>query len=547
MQDKNKSKKELLKELIKLRQGIAEIEQSEIMRKKEEEELSEYRENLEKLVKQRTSQLTKMNKQLKLELEERKKAEQAMQESIKMYKTLAETSFDAVAVHKLNADVEVLDISSQMLELLGLESTDDIIGESGYVVIAPEDQKKARIVHQKILDQGFVRNVELNFLKKDGTHFVGEINATLVKDANGKPKRLVGATRDITERKEMEEKLKQYSKQLEQRVKERTSELRVAQKEVESLRKQIKQSKSYPEILGNSPKMLQVIDLVHQVASTNSTVLIYGETGSGKDLIARAIHFNSHRKNGAFVIVNCAALPEHLIESELFGYVKGAFTGATRDKKGFFGVAHKGTIFLNEIGEMPLEFQAKLLQVLESQQINPLGQSISITIDVRIISASNIDLEEAVNKGRFRKDLFYRLNILPIKVPPLRERKEDIPLLAKHFLDKYCASMGKQITNISREAMNMLCNYTYPGNVRELENIIQQSLIMAPGSTILPQHLPEKMRAIKSAIKPHRLAKVDKEEIEEIINRCGGNLTKAAKKLGVHRITLWRKLKKLGI
>ena len=347
-------------------------------------------------------------------------------------------------------------------------------------------------------------------------------------------------TRDITKRKKMEQ-------QLEQMVKKRTRELQESQKKVKILRKQIQQSQRYPEIIGNSPEILQVIDLAHQVAHTNSTVLIYGETGSGKDLIAKAIHHNSPRREAPFVIVNCAALPEHLIESELFGYVKGAFTGANQDKKGFFEEADRGTIFLNEVGEIPLKVQVKLLQVLENQQMHRLGESKNIKVDVRIIAATNRDLRESVRQGHFREDLFYRLNVLPIEVPPLREREQDIPLLVKRFLDKYCLAMNKQITDISQEAMDMLYDYPYPGNVRELENIIQRSIIMAQGSTILLQHLPKELKESKFIPVPESLAEMEKKTIEATIQQCKGKLKQAARKLGIHRSTLWRKMKKLGI
>jgi two-component system response regulator HydG len=245
--------------------------------------------------------------------------------------------------------------------------------------------------------------------------------------------------------------------------------------------------------------------------------------------------------------INCAALPEHLIESELFGYVKGAFTGANQNKQGLFEEAHKGTIFLNEIGDIPLRLQGKLLDALENQRIRRLGQSKSITVDVRIIAASNIDLEKAVNDGRFREDLFYRLNVLPIKVPPLRERKDDIPFLIKHFLDRHCPLMNKNITEIAQEAMDILLSYPYPGNVRELENIIQHSIIMIKGSILIPEYLPEKLKRVKSYEESNNLADMERKMIETALHDCQGHFSRAAKKLGIHRTTLWRKIKQLGV
>jgi PAS domain S-box-containing protein len=492
MHKNHKTKSELLKELAKLRQRVDELKKSE---------------------------------------KELKKAKETLRESEEMYKALLGTSFDSIAIHKI--DSEILEISGRSIKMLGFKSANELIGKSGLFVIAPEDHEKANMIHQKILDEGFVRNVELTFQKKNGMHFYAEINATLIKDSKGNPKGIIGATRDITERKKAEKLLRESEKNL--------------QKEVRNLRQQIQKNKSYPEIIGSSPKILKLIDLVNQIARTNSTVLIYGETGSGKDLIAKAIHYSSPRKNAPFLAINCAALPEQLVESELFGYVKGAFTGATQDKKGLFEDADKGTLFLNEVGEIPLRLQAKLLQVLENQQIRRLGQSKNIKIDVRIIAASNINLEEAANNGTFRKDLFFRLNVLPITIPPLRERKDDIPLLAKHFLDRYCPLMNKQIKNISQEAMDLLCNYPYPGNVREMENIIQHSIVISKGSTIIPQDLPESLRKSKSIPTPESLADMEKRTIVATIQECNGKLNCVAKKLGIHRSTLWRKMKRFGI
>jgi PAS domain S-box-containing protein len=462
------------------------------------------------------------------DITDRKKAEQTLRESEELYKKLLKTSPDIAALSNLEGII--IDASERTGELLRYKNYSDIIGEDGFNHIAPEDHQKVRLTMQRILTEGFVSNVELKIIRKDGTRFIGEANATLLKDARGKAKAFLYTIRDITQRKKVEKELTQ---------------------EVKKLRKQIKQSKSYPDIIGNSPQILKVIDMIHQIAHIDSTVLIYGETGCGKDLIARAIHFNSSRNEAPFLTINCAALPEHLIESELFGYAKGAFTGANQDKKGLFEEANKGTILLNEIGEIPLKLQAKLLEVLEGQCIRRLGDSKSINVDVRILAATNRNLKEEIKKQQFREDLFYRLNVLPITIPPLRERKEDIPLLVKHFLDKYCPFMDKKIENIAQDAMDMLCNYSYPGNVRELENIIQRSLLMVRGSTLMEQHLPEELKEIPSIAAPDNLsesvADTEKKMIETMIEKCGGNLTRTAHKLGISRVTLWRKIKKFDI
>jgi PAS domain S-box-containing protein len=479
------------------------------------------------------------------DITERKKAEEALRESEELYRKLVKTSPDIVAVSDLEGIIT--DVSEQTIKLFGYKSADELIGQNGFNLIAPESRQKVIKDSRGVLKGKFTINREYIAVRKDGSRFIIETSGAIVKDAHGMPKAFISTSRDITERKRMEEELKKYREHLEQLVEERTRELTNAKKEVKILRKQIQQSKKYPEIIGNSPKILHIIDLVQQVARTNSTVLICGETGSGKDLIAKAIHYNSPRKEAPFLAINCAALPEQLIESELFGYVKGAFTGATQDKKGLFEEADKGTIFLNEIGEMPHKVQAKLLQVLENQEIRPLGQSTCIRVNVRIIAASNMDLEEAMRIRTFREDLFYRLNVLSIKIPPLRERKEDIPILAKHFLDKYCLPMNRQINDISPEAMDLLCSYSYPGNVRELENILQHCIVISKGSTIFSQDLPENLRKSKSIPAPESLADIEKRTIITTIQKCDGKLNCVAKKLGIHRSTLWRKMKRFGI
>jgi formate hydrogenlyase transcriptional activator len=493
-------------------------------RKHSERELKKYRKHLEKLVENRTKELEKINEQLKNELVERKQAEER-------YKKLVITSPDAVAVHGLNG--YIIEVSHKWLKMWGYQKAEEVIGKNGFEFIAPESWEIARKNLSRLLKKGLARTVEMTMLRKDGTRFIGELNGSLIEDASGKAIAIMATTRDITERKRMENALKESRKNL--------------QKEVKTLRRQIQKSKSYTKIIGNSSSILKVIDLIQQVARTNSTVLITGETGSGKDLIAQVIHSISSRSNSPFLEVNCGALPEHLIESELFGYVKGAFTGALQNKIGLFEEANSGTIYLNEISDLPLRLQAKLLQVLEKQQIRRLGQSKSTKIDVRIIAASNINLDDAVIKNRFRQDLFYRLNVFPIKIPPLRERKEDIPLLVKYFLDKHCLSLNKEITDISKDTMDILCSYDYPGNVRELENIIQRAIIMAQNSIFLPQYLPDKLRGIvKSGIRTN-LAKVEKDMIINVIHQCKGDLDQAAEKLGYSRTTLWRKMRKLDI
>ncbi len=261
------------------------------------------------------------------------------------------------------------------------------------------------------------------------------------------------------------------------------------QNENRLLKKMVKERYHFDNIIGQSPKMLDLYDLLEKVSPTKTNILITGESGTGKELVAKAIHLNSPRRDKPFVTLNCGAIPESLIESELFGHMKGAFTDAIATKKGLFEVADEGTIFLDEISELPLLMQVKLLRVLQDKEFKRVGGTEDIRVDVRIISATNKDLEEEVREKRFREDLFYRLNVIQIKLPPLRERREDIPLLAEHFLKKYSTELNKNITKISPEALQILLQYDYPGNVRELQNIIERAVALETGIELSSKNL----------------------------------------------------------
>ncbi len=259
------------------------------------------------------------------------------------------------------------------------------------------------------------------------------------------------------------------------------------------LRRELEQRYTFSNIIGRSPKMQTIFKIVERVARTHSTVLIEGESGTGKELIARAIHFSSSRSEGRFLSVNCGALPEALLESELFGHERGSFTGAVKDKKGLFQEADGGTLFLDEIGEMPLAMQVKLLRALQEKTVRRVGGSREIPFDARIIAATNKDLQKRVEAGEFREDLFYRINVIPVELPPLRSRREDIPLLVSHFLSKYSDEMGFESSEISVEAMRALESYDWPGNVRELENTIERTLALSSGETLGVRDLPPKL------------------------------------------------------
>jgi DNA-binding NtrC family response regulator len=323
-------------------------------------------------------------------------------------------------------------------------------------------------------------------------------------------------------------------------------------RENENLRHQIAERYGLPGIIAYSAQMRRVLDLVVRVAPTDATVLIRGESGSGKELIAKAVHHASARAHGPFVAVNCGAIPETLLESELFGHVKGAFTGATGARQGLFEEAHGGTLFLDEIGEMTPSLQVKLLRTLQDGEIRPVGATQPITVDVRVLAATHRDLELMIQEGTFREDLFYRLNVIALMLPPLRERREDIPVLAQHFLDRHGSKLGRQ-RRLSSDALDRLLAYPWPGNVRELENAMERTAILSRGETVGSEDLPPHVAAGTSlgrapALPPQQtLAELERLYILQTLERYGWNHSRAAEALGIGRTTLWRKLKDYGL
>ena len=325
------------------------------------------------------------------------------------------------------------------------------------------------------------------------------------------------------------------------------------QSEVLRLRAELETTYSFGEMIGKSQKMQDVIALIQRAVESNITVLIQGESGTGKELVARAIHFNSPRKAGPFITVNCAAIPETLIESELFGYERGAFTGASGRRIGQFEQANGGTILLDEIGDMQLGLQAKLLRVIQERQIQRVGGTTNIPIDIRILAATNQDLEGLVKVGNFREDLFYRIAAFPLVIPPLRARREDIPLLANYFLEKYAQSAEKSVRAISAGALQLLMQYDFPGNVRELENVIERAVLLETTDLLQPNNLSEQILstissqgaattpAAPTAILP--LATVEQQALVHALEKTNNNITKTAQALGINRSTLYRKLK----
>ncbi|MBI1925773.1 sigma 54-interacting transcriptional regulator [Candidatus Poribacteria bacterium] len=293
----------------------------------------------------------------------------------------------------------------------------------------------------------------------------------------------------------------------------------------------------FPTLIGQSRQIRDVCRLIGLVAQTDTTVLVQGESGTGKELVAQAIHFHSHRARGPLITVNCAALTETLLESELFGHKKGAFTGAIQDRKGRFKLADGGTIILDEVGSMSLSGQAKLLRVLQEKEFEPVGESLTVSVDVRVIAITNADLVRAINEGRFREDLYYRLNAFPIHLPPLRERKVDIPLLARHFLKTYTISLKKQVEEIDLEAVSMLMDYSWPGNVRELENTVEYAVILEKGEVLKRSSLPDKLRYenVQNGSLKHRLELAEKQIILEALSKANWVKNQAANLLGIDR------------
>jgi DNA-binding NtrC family response regulator len=334
----------------------------------------------------------------------------------------------------------------------------------------------------------------------------------------------------------------------------RALERRALHREVRYLRDELARHEGFDQLVGRSPAMRRVYEIVRQIADTTATVLITGESGTGKELIARAIHRQGGRRDRPFVAVNCAALPAELLESELFGHERGAFTGAHARKLGKFEMAHTGTLLLDEVGSLRLDLQPKLLRVLQEREIERVGGSRAIGIDVRIIAATNADLRQAVAAGRFREDLFYRLHVVPIAVPPLRHRREDVAPLARHFMAKYARQFGKTVTDLSPGALGALERYHWPGNVRELENIVARSVALASEPTVQLDQIP-----LDVALAPAEATAEDQLNLREArhdverllilraLDRAGGNQTVAARLLGMHRNTLLVKLAQLGL
>ncbi|RJP22126.1 MAG: PAS domain-containing protein [Candidatus Abyssobacteria bacterium SURF_5] len=320
---------------------------------------------------------------------------------------------------------------------------------------------------------------------------------------------------------------------------------------VEDLRKEIGRKYTFADIISKNHKMQELFDIMPEIAESDSTVLLEGESGTGKELFARAIHSLSHRRKKPMITVNCGALPDTLLESELFGYKAGAFTDAKKDKPGRFALADSGTIFLDEIGDVSPALQVRLLRVLQERIYEPLGSTQSVSANVRVVTATNKDLTQLVASGRFRQDLYYRINVVKLSLPPLRKRMEDVPLLVDHLVARFNRLRGKEIAGVSPDTLAILMNHDFQGNVRELENIIEHAFVLCRGNMILPAHLPQYLRpelekAIASPLDLN-FREIEAQFIRNCLQRNNWNRTAAAHELGIHKTTLWRKMKRLGI
>ncbi len=439
-------------------------------------------------------------------------------------------------------NILIVDDDRNLLEVLRMR----LESEQYRVSTAPDEDQARQACAAECFDLAII---DLQLVRQDGITLMEEVHVAnpdlpvIILTAHGSIESAVeamrcGAYTYLTKPFDARELLLQVERALENR--------RLAS-EVNRLKNLLAKRRDFDTIVARSRVMKQVLEIVSHIAPTESTVYIHGESGTGKELIARAIHLASGRREHPFVAVNCAALPETLLESELFGHEKGAFTGAIKTSRGLFVQAHEGTIFLDEIGDMPLSIQAKLLRVLQERQFHPVGAEAPVQVDVRVIVATNKDLEEGVRQGSFREDLYYRIHVIPIVLPPLRERREDIPMLAGHFLKKHGTAMNKEVKGLTPGAMQRLMLHDWPGNVRELENTIEYAVAMTRDDVILEDLiLPSKFSGSEESVKPFRKARdiFEKNYLVHLLQITNGTVSTAAALAGKHRADFYNLLKK---
>ena len=450
-----------------------------------------------------------------------------LMEIAKYWKTIVDTLQDGLMV--LDPDGNILAMNPAAEKLTGY-SADELVGQNCQTLNCTGCELYGRGPGEQwcsLFVKGKVKAKKCMISQKDRRALHVIKNASVLRDSEGK---MIGAVETLTD----------------------ISEIVRQQQEIETLRKSCRLEDEHHGLLGESPPMRRLFELISNVAQTDAPVLIYGHSGTGKELVARAIHEDSARKDKPFIKVNCAALNENLLESELFGHEKGAYTGADRTRIGRFEAAHEGTIFLDEIGDIPMATQVKLLRVLEEKEIERVGDHKPISVDVRIISATNKDLDKLIDQDLFREDLFFRINVFPLNCPSLSERYEDIPLLVQSFIERNTAKGSKNIVGLTPEAMEALLAYSWPGNVRELRNAIEYSFVLCSGKWIGKEHLPPKIISNGNRFpNKHRQSLASRQDerkkLIDTLRRVDGNQSEAARILGVSRVTVWKRIKKYNI
>jgi two-component system, NtrC family, response regulator HydG len=443
------------------------------------------------------------------------------------WKTVVDTIKEGIII--INRDGIIVSVNKAMSGLLGYEKG-ELIGKPCSVL----NCNMCRVVRDQaghhwcnLFKMGEIRMKRCIMKKKNGEMFHILKNAALLHDAQGN---VIGAVESLTD----------------------IDEIIAKDHQIEEFRRELRSKDGFHGLLGVSPAMTRVFDLLANAAQSDAPVIIYGESGTGKELAAEAIHSSGPRKDKPYIKVNCAALSETLLESELFGHVKGAYTGAYRNREGRFEAAQGGDIFLDEIGDLPISTQVKLLRVLEDKVIERVGDQRPIPINVRIISATHKDLRSLVEKGLFRQDLFFRINVIPIHLPALRDRREDIPLLADAFLRRIRLKSEKAITGVSQDTMEVLMRYDWPGNVRELRSAFEYAFVTCQESLIQPVHLPAQLIEGPRGIpveerKPNNIKEKKKQELMEALQKTRGNQSEAARLLGLSRVTIWNRMKEFGL
>jgi PAS domain S-box-containing protein len=426
---------------------------------------------------------------------------------------------DSIAdgVFTVDLDWRITSFNAAAERITGM-SRDEAVGRFCAEVFRATVCEESCVLRRTMESGEQVINEEISIVRSDGETIPVSISTALLRDADGEIVGGVETFRDLSV--------------------------------IEELRRELSASRTFHDIISKNHRMFDLFDIMPDLAESESTVLIVGESGTGKELFARAVHNLSPRRSGPIVTVNCGALPDTLLEAELFGYKAGAFTDARRDKPGRFAMADAGTIFLDEIGDVSPATQVKLLRVLQERVYEPLGATASVKADVRVIAATNRDLESMVEEGTFRRDLYYRINVVRLKIPPLRERREDIPLLVDHFIGRFNRLRGRAVTGVTAEVMSALMGHDYPGNVRELENIIEHAFVLCRSGMIGMRHLPDSFRPVEGAQHPAEtasLAELEGRYLIEALRRNGWNRERTARELGMHKTTLWRKIKRLGI